>query len=204
MITALEELDTEIIPQGGTNIEEAVKAALDAFGKGESEHRCLILFTDGEELDANGVRAAERVKDSMRIFTVGLGSKDGTLIPVPREGGGTNFVQDSAGQFVKSRLDEDRLRSIAEATGGFYVHLLNGPAEMQQIVRDGLGAMTEQDIDAKSSRQPIERYQWPLGAGVVFLAASLLIGERKRAARLVVPRRLAGAAAAVIFLLIIT
>ncbi len=201
VITALEELDTEIIPQGGTNIEEAVKAALDAFGKGESDHRCLILFTDGEELDANGVRAAERAKDSMRIFTVGLGSRDGSFIPLPREGGGTNFVQDGQGQYVKSRLDEDRLRSIAEATGGFYLHLLNGPAEMQQIVRDGLGSMTEKDIDAKSSRQPIERYQWPLGAGILFLVASLLIGERKRAGRLVVPRRLAKAAAALIFLL---
>ena len=33
VITALEELDTEIIPQGGTNIEEAVKAALTPLAK---------------------------------------------------------------------------------------------------------------------------------------------------------------------------
>ena len=48
-------------------------------------------------------------------------------------------MKDENGQIVKSRLDEERLRKIAEATGGFYVHLQNGPAEMQQIVRDGLG-----------------------------------------------------------------
>ena len=42
-------------------------------------------------------------------------------------------------------------------TGGFYVHLQNGPAEMTRIVREGLSKMSEQDIDAKLSRQPIER-----------------------------------------------
>jgi Ca-activated chloride channel family protein len=182
VFTSLNELDTEIIPQGGTNIADAIKAAVDAFGKGESEHRALIIFTDGEELDADGIVAAERVKDSIRIFTVGLGSTDGTLIPLPRQGGAQEFVQDRDGQFVKSRLDEDRLRRIAEEAGGFYVHLLAGPAEMTQIVRDGLGAMTETDIDAKLSRKPIERYQWPLAAGLVCLVASMLIGERKRTA----------------------
>jgi Ca-activated chloride channel family protein len=193
VLTSLQELDTEIIPQGGTNIADAIKAAVDAFGKGESDHRALVIFTDGEELDANGMAAAEREREPIRIFTVGVGSADGALIPLPRSGGGTEFVQDQAGQFVKSRLDEDRLRKIAEATGGFYVRLLNGPAEMQQIVREGLAAMTEKDIDAKLSRQPIERYQWPLGAALVFLAASMLLGERKRGARAALAPRAAAA-----------
>ena len=121
----------------------------------------------------------------------GLGSAEGSLIPVPGAGGGTEFVKDANGQFVKSRLDEARLRKIAEATGGFYVHLQTGPAEMTQIVRDGLGKMTEKDIDAKMSRQPIERYQWPLAAGLVLLAASMLIGERRRGPA--AARRVAGA-----------
>ena len=195
VLTSLQELDTEIIPRGGTNLAGTIKSAQEAFGKGESDHRALIIFTDGEELDADGLKAAGEARDSIRIFTVGVGSADGALIPLPRAGGGTEFVQDSAGQFVKSRLDEDRLRKIAEATGGFYVRLLNGPAEMQQIIRDGLGAMTEKDIDAKVSRQPIERFQWPLGAALVCFAASLFVGERKRAARLATGARRATMAA---------
>ncbi len=194
VLNSLRELDTDIIPLGGTNIAEAIKAAEDAFGKGESENRCLLIFTDGEELDADGVRAAERVSGAIRIFTVGVGSADGSLIPLR---GSADFVKDASGQIVKSRLDEARLRKIAEATGGFYVHLLNGPAEMRQIVRDGLSQMTEKDIDAKLSRQPIERYQWPLGAGLALLAASMLLGERRRVAA----RRTAGVAAALMLAL---
>ncbi len=179
VLGALNEVDTEVIPQGGTNIAAAIRTALEAFGKGEGDHRALIIFTDGEDLEAAGEKAAEEVKDVAKIFTVGLGSAEGSFIPRPGGRGG-EFLKNEDGEIVKSRLDEERLRKIAEATGGFYVQLQNGRADTERIVRDGLGKMNEQDIDAKLSRHPIERYQWPLGAGSLLLAASMLIGERRR------------------------
>ncbi len=181
VLSSLQELDTEIIPRGGTDIAGAIRTAMDAFGKGESDHRALIIFTDGEELDADGVKEAEKQKDALKIFTVGLGSADGSLIPMPGARGGTEFLKDNDGQIVKSKLDEDRLRKIAEAGGGFYLRLQNSREQMGQLIRDGLGKMTESDIDAKVSRQPVERYQWPLGAGILLLTISMLIGERRRA-----------------------
>ena len=202
VLSSLAELDTEIIPRGGTNIAAAIKTAVEAFGKGESDNRALIIFTDGEELDDDAVKAAEALKGVVRIYTVGLGSADGSLIPVPGANGGTDFVKDENGQIVKSRLDEDRLRKIAEATGGFYVHLTSGPAETLQIVRDGLGQMKEKDIDAKMSRRPIERYQWPLAGGLALLAASMLVGERKRrASREAAPAKALAAAVVMAFAL---
>ena len=50
--------------------------------------------------------AEAAAKDGVKIFTVGVGSTTGELIPVPTENGGTEFVKDASGQFVKSRLDE--------------------------------------------------------------------------------------------------
>lgn len=177
----LKELDTDIIPRGGTNLADAIKAADDAFGKGESEHRALIIFSDGEELEANASSAARDVRERFQIYTVGMGMPEGALIPVRAErSGGTEFLRDAQGQYVKTKLDEGRLREVAEAGGGFYVALRTGPAEMQQIFRDGLGKMKAHETDARFARQPIERYQWPLGAGLAFLVASMLIGERKR------------------------
>ena len=197
VLNTLRELDTDIIPRGGTDIAAAIKEANDAFGKGESDNRCLVLFTDGEELEEDGVKAAEAQNGAIRIFTVGLGSADGSLIPIPGPHGGSDFVKDDNGQFVKSRLDEDRLRKIAKVTGGFYVHLQNGLQDMTQIAREGLGKMNEKDIDVKMSRRPIERYQWPLAAGLALISASMLIGERKRAGR----KQAASLATAAAFLL---
>jgi Ca-activated chloride channel family protein len=180
VLDSIQELDTNIIPRGGTDIAGAIEAAAKAFGKGESENCALVLFTDGDELDADGVAAARNHAKDFRIFTVGLGSPDGAIIPVPGDDGGTSFVKDPDGKIVKTKLDENRLRQIADAAGGFYTHLQNGPADMKRIVQDGLGKMRERDIDTRMSRQPIERYQWPLGLGLALVAASMLIGERRR------------------------
>ncbi len=184
ILASLHELDTDIIPLGGTNIAEAIHTAVDAFGKGESDERAIVLFTDGEELDADGVAAAKELKGKTRIFTVGAGSPDGSIIALPGRNG-LEYVKDADGQIVKSRLDEERLRAIAEATGGFYLRLTSGPAEMKQILRDGLLPMSAHDSTNQTSRRPIERYQWPLSAALLLLTGSIFVGERRRTARIV-------------------
>ena len=84
-------LDTDTIPRGGTNIASAIREAADAFGKGESTHRALVLFTDGEELEDDAVQAAKEVNGKFRIFTVGVGTPEGSLIPLAADGRGNGF-----------------------------------------------------------------------------------------------------------------
>ena len=181
VLASLRELDTDVIPLGGSNLAEAIRVSLKAFGKGESDSRALVLFTDGEELDDDVLTAARQAAQAgVRIFTVGIGSADGSLIPVPKEGGGTEFVRDPQGNYVKSRLDEEKLRQVAGAGNGFYVRLNDGPAEMKRIFETGIGQMAEVERDERMARTPIERYQWPLGAGIVLMMISLLLNERRR------------------------
>jgi len=205
VMESVNDLDTTTIPEGGTNISSAIDLAMQSFGKSATGNRALIFFTDGEELSGDAVKVAKAAANAgVRIFTVGVGTPQGSLIPITSENGETAFVKDSAGQVVKSKLDEKRLREIAQATGGFYVHLENGPRAMQQIYNEGLAKMQAAEIDVRLSRRPIERYEWPLGAALAALALSLLIGERKRVrARIHVPAPAmvtAATAAFVIFL----
>jgi Ca-activated chloride channel family protein len=181
VIEAINDLDTKTVPEGGTNISGAIRLAELLFGKSAMGNRVLILITDGEDLEGEAVRTAKEAADAgIRIFTVGVGTAEGSLIPTTGDDGQTAFVKDSAGAVVKSKLDEKRLREIAEATGGFYVHLENGPRTMQQIQNEGLAKMQAADMDMRLSRRPIERYEWPLGAALFVLALSILISERKR------------------------
>lgn len=181
VMESINDLDTKTIPEGGTNISSAIDLATQSFGKSAVGNRALIIFTDGEELSGDAVKTAKAAaNEGVRIFTVGVGTPQGSLIPITSENGETSFVKDSAGQVVKSKLDEKPLREIAQATGGFYVHLENGPRTMQQIYNEGLAKMQAAEIDVRLSRRPIERYEWPLGAAIIALALSILIGERKR------------------------
>jgi len=181
VVEAVNDLDTKTIPEGGTNISSAITLATQSFGKSAMGNRALVIFTDGEELSGDAVKTAKEAADAgVRIFTVGVGTPQGSLIPVTGDDGQTSFVKDSSGQVVKSKLDDKRLREIAQTTGGFYLHLENGPRTMQQIQNEGLAKMQAAEMDVRLSRRPIERYEWPLGAALIALALSILIPERKR------------------------
>jgi len=206
VIEAVNDLDTKTIPEGGTNISSAITLATQSFGKSAMGNRALIIFTDGEDLSGDAVKTAKAAAADagVRIFTVGVGTPQGSLIPVTSDNGETSFVKDSAGQVVKSKLDDKRLREVAEATGGFYLHLENGPRTMQQIQNEGLAKMQAAEMDVRLSRRPIERYEWPLGGALISLALSILIPERKRVrerAYVHAPAKAAGAAVALMMLL---
>jgi Ca-activated chloride channel family protein len=182
VVEAINDLDTKTIPEGGTNISSAIALATQSFGKSATGNRALIIFTDGEELSGDAVKTAKEAADAgVRIFTVGIGTPQGSLIPVTGDDGQTAFVKDSAGQVVKSKLDDKRLREIAQTTGGFYVHLEGGLRTMQQVQNEGLAKMQAAEMDVRLSRRPIERYEWPLSAALLALTLSILISERKRA-----------------------
>src|SRR5437879_2148606 len=167
VVEAINDLDTKTIPEGGTNISSAITLATQSFGKSAMGNRALIIFTDGEELSGDAVKTAKEAADAgVRIFTVGVGTPQGSLIPVTGDDGQTGFVKDSSGQVVKSKLDDKRLGEIAQATGGFYLHLENGPSSMQQIQTAGLAKMQAAEMDVRLSRRPIERYEWPLAAAL--------------------------------------
>src|SRR5438552_4629599 len=180
-VESINDLDTKTIPEGGTNISEAITLATQTFGKSAMGNRALIIFTDGEELSGDAVSEAKKAADAgVKIFTVGVGTAQGSLIPVEGKGE-AGFVKDAKGQVVKSKLDENRLREIAQATGGIYLHLESGPETMRQLYTNGLSRLRTAEIDARLSSRPIERYEWPLTGAIVALIASLFINDRKRA-----------------------
>jgi Ca-activated chloride channel family protein len=204
-LESINDLDTKIIPEGGTNISEAINLAVQTFGKSAAGNRALIVFTDGEELSGDAVKTAKSAAEAgLKIFTVGVGTPQGSLIPITSDNGETAFVKDSAGQVVKSKLDENRLHEIAKAAGGFYLHLEDGPRTMSQLYSQGLATMKAADIDARLSRRPIERYEWPLGAAILAITMSILLRERKKIrarARLPRPSKLAVPATALLLAL---
>ena len=178
---SLEAVDTNTIPRGGTNISSAIHEAQAALRRRPGSDRIMILVTDGEDLEGSAVDAATAANrdDGLKIYTVGVGSAGGELIPLPPNQGG-GFVKDDAGEFVKSRLDEAGLKAIAAATGGFYVPLGIQGEGLDTIFNSVLGTLAKHDLASRQQKIYTERYQWPLAAALATLLFSLLIGTRRR------------------------
>jgi Ca-activated chloride channel family protein len=180
VLDAITQLNTNTVERGGTDISSAIQSAALALGKSEEYNRALVLLTDGEDLEEDAVAAAKQAASKgIRIFTVGIGTKEGSTIPLESDRQG--LVRDRNGQTVRSRLDEGRLKEIAAQTGGFYVHLENGSTT--QLISDGLRKLSEGKIDERSSRVPIERYRWPLTIGLLLLLISAALSNRRKEVR---------------------
>lgn len=177
---SLTAVDTHSIPHGGTNISSGIREAAMALGRRPGGEKIVILITDGEELQGSALAEAQAANRQfgLKIFTVGVGTTAGDLIPIPAEQGG-GFVKDENGAVVKSRLDEAALKAIATAGGGRYAPLGAQEEGLEDITHAILGAASKHDLAYRQQRVYIERFQWPLAASLILLVASLLMGTRR-------------------------
>jgi Ca-activated chloride channel homolog len=187
---SLNAVDINTIPRGGTNIASAIREAQAALRRRRGSDKILILVTDGEDLEGDALVAAQAAasQDGLKIYTIGVGTAQGDLIPLNPLSNGSNggFVKDESGGFVKSRLDEPALKAIAAATGGQYAPLGTQGQGFEAIYRGSLAPLLKHDLASRQQRVYIQRYQWPLGGALALLLWSLLIGTRRRRR---VPRR---------------
>lgn len=169
-------VDHRTIPTGGTTIESAIDGALKIFA-GTANHKILIIITDGEQQQSGVIDAATRAADNdMIIYTVGVGTESGELVPDPENGG---FIQNEDGTYVKSRLDSSNLQRIAEATHGLYADLGDRGQGLDTIYRQKLTLVPQTELAEKRKQVPIERFGWPLALAVILLSLELIVSERK-------------------------
>jgi len=112
-------------PSQGSNIGMALSEAIGLFEENKRK-RVILFFSDGghvrpENLD--GIFTEIAVK-GITIVSVGVGSKEGTKIPVYGEGRIKEWFK-MDGIEVETRLNEDLLREISLGTGGKYIHLMS-------------------------------------------------------------------------------
>ncbi len=174
---AVQELDPDIIPRGGSDIGQAIEEAMVAFGSAEGANRLLVIMADGEELNANALQQAKVAAEAnIRISTIGFGSAEGSLIPLPDRPG--EFVRDQSGEPVTTRLDEERLRNIASLAGGHYERFVPGVDVASVILQRSFEDLSRRDVATRSRQIPIERFQWPLAVGLFLLTLCWVVPER--------------------------
>ena len=176
---SVQALNVNTIPQGGTAIAAAINTTLDTF-KEKNHHRVLVLFTDGEDNDEGALETAQNAaKEGLKIFTIGIGSADGTLVTVTDANGNSDYIRDEKGQVVKSHLNEELLQQIASATGGFYLPL-RGADTITTLYERGLAPLPKSESKEKLVRRYHEQFLWPLAAAMILLVAEFLLPERVR------------------------
>ncbi len=177
-------LDTDIIPQPGTAMGDAIKRAIPAFNSEERKHKVLILITDGEDHESDPLEIAkEAEKEGIIIYAVGIGSAQGVPIPIySKYGNQTGFKKDREGNVVTTKLDVLTLQKIAYQTGGKYYLASSGEAELDEIYAE-ISEMEQKELVSKRFSQYEDRFQIFLALGLVLILLEIIIPEKKREKR---------------------
>ncbi len=177
--TAVRELDTDTIPEPGTDIATAIDQAVDALKSQPNNMKIVILVTDGEDLEGRVLDAAKNAaQNGLKIYTVGVGTPEGDRIPERDDTGTINYHQDANGQQVVSKLDENTLRQIAELTGGAYAALGQRGEGFDEIYNSYIAPLPKQSLEERREKIRIERFEWPLALAILFLMWEFMINDR--------------------------
>jgi Ca-activated chloride channel homolog len=178
---SVDALDVNTIPQGGTALAEAIETAQTAFKEGDN-YKVIVLMSDGEDHDSGAVEVARKAAAAgVRIYTIGIGTTKGDLMPIKDAQGHPEYVRDEQHNVVMSHLDEDLLREIAAATSAFYLPL-SGAKTIDTLFEhpQGLAGLPKSEHQEKIVKQYQERFHWPLGLAILLLLIEMLLPDQKR------------------------
>ena len=171
----LNSISTNSVPVQGTAIGTAIDMSVRCFSDKSDQSRAVIVITDGENHEDDPVDAAKRaVENGVRVYTIGVGSKDGTFIPLP-EGG---YITDDQGNNVVTRLDDATLKDRAEAGNGIYVQSTNREFGLNPIIED-IQNMEDKVMTTVMYEEYEELYMYFLGVALLFFVIEMLIGDRR-------------------------
>lgn len=177
----LKTLSPNLIPVQGTMIGEAIRRTLRMYPE-DGVGKVMVLLTDGEDQGSDPFGAAKEAnKKGVRIYTIGIGTNKGEVIPLRSPAGKVEFKRDLKGKTVVSKLDEQALQKIAAETGGRYYRSRKGNLEIDRIYSD-LSNLAEKETGSGWVVDYAPLYQWPLCFAILILCAELAVSERRRGA----------------------
>ncbi len=174
----LDAASPDAVSKQGTNIGSAIDLGIRSFSKNNDKSKALIIITDGENHEDDALeKAKEAAKAGVVIYTIGIGSPDGTPIPVTVNGK-TDYLKDIDGNTVISKLDESSLKEIAYAASGRYVRANNTSLGLNEIYND-IGKMKKSETASVMYTDYNDQFMIPALIMLLLLLIEFFIMDRK-------------------------
>ncbi len=166
----LNDIDTDIIPTQGTALSRAIKTGITAFTDEKDKHKIMLLVSDGEDHEGEAINLASMSKQNgLKIYTVGVGSELGGLIPERKESGKMiEYKRSSDGKLITSKINNSILKEISNAGGGTFFWFDNNRDTHLQIINT-IDQMDKKTISSHEYYEYEDQYQIFLFFSFIFL-----------------------------------
>ena len=178
------------MPTPGTDFRAAFRAAQQAFDSPtptdtsgarpdtQRRSRVLLVVSDGENHMGGTASLREAATDNaIRLLAAGVGETEGVPIPMYRNGERIGSKRDRSGQVVRTRLEADVLRALADPGG--YTRIGRTESTLASVA-EAINQLEGTTVAEEAFSAYREVYAWPLAAGLLLLAVDLLIPVRVR------------------------
>lgn len=173
-VAQMKNVNTNVSLPQGTNIGAAIRLALKSLESASSDNRLIMLLSDGEGYDDNlDAVLSDARQAGVLIYSLAYGTGTGALIPVRNSEGSIVDKRDHAGNLIVSKLDELRLRRIAEVTGGTYLDIAAEVNETTMVVKSidkFAPILANRGVQAKA----VERFDLFLALAAIMLVLEIL------------------------------
>ena len=172
----LETISPSLISTQGTDIRAAINLAMKSFTPNDGVGRAIVLITDGENHEGGAIEAAqEAAKKGIHVFVLGVGSPDGSPIPVE---GSNEFRRDKDGNVVVTRLNEEMCREIARAGNGMYVRVDN-TNNAERALNAEVNKLAKADVETQVFTEFDEQFRVLAWLALILLAVEIMILNRR-------------------------
>ncbi|MDP6908616.1 MAG: VWA domain-containing protein [Flavobacteriales bacterium] len=175
----LRSINTGVVATQGTAIGKSIELAMNSFSSSSKANRSIIVITDGENHEDDALQqAAAAVEQGISVHTIGIGSVDGTPIPMYKRGQMLGYRKDREGNTVVTKLNETMLQQIAASGEGTYVRANNSRTGLNALM-DELEGMQREEYGSKMFTSYEDRFQYFIAVALVLLLLELLLPSRK-------------------------
>jgi len=174
----LDVISPDVVPKPGTDLEKAIIVSASLLNQKEDTYKAMILFTDGDNLVGEPVKAVGGIKDQgIRLFAVGMGTVEGSPVPeFDAQGNFVSYKKDRDEKIVMSRLTERLLIVLTKATDGRYFRTEG--VYMDRLIAE-LDRIKKSDISGGEYIEYEERYQYFLIPAFIFVLLGVFLNDRK-------------------------
>ncbi|NQV53251.1 MAG: VWA domain-containing protein [Flavobacteriales bacterium] len=171
----LRNIETELITTQGTDIGNAIDLCMRSFDFDSPTSKAIVVISDGENHEESSLKAAEEAAaQGVVIHSIGMGSAEGAPIPIYQGGKRVGFKKSKEGNTVVTKLDEQMLAEIANASDGVFVRASNGESGMRFIF-DEVERMEKVEIGTRVYTDYEDRFQYLLLPALLLLIIELII-----------------------------
>ena len=131
IISLVPVLHPALLPEHGSNTEDAIETALELAVNGGYQQGDLLLISDGVSRSAfNTIQSMMSKAGKFRLSILGVGTEQGAPIPT----GASGFAKDRNGAIIIPKLSPASLQMLAQNNGGIYAGMSADDSDIEALL----------------------------------------------------------------------